>query len=200
MDRKTYLELLRGARKQSRREADAEDLLQTALLAAIEAGRTDMGREDNRRWMAGVLRNRARHEARTVVRRRRRDGDYQSLRDEGPAATAPADAVLTLPPALRITALLALTGHTRPEIAWLLNLSDTTLRKRISDIGRRLKGTGGAVAAAPAGDLPFGLMRQALLGPVRTDGAAFGSHDPDGNLFVVTSQTGRARQPEASDT
>ena len=202
MDRGTYLELLRCARQQSRRDADAEDLLQTALVAAVEARRSDMARSENRRWLVGVLRNRARHEARTAARRLRREGDFQSCRDDGQTvATEHEHAALALPPALRVTALLALTGHTRAEIAWLLNLSDAALRKRISEIRRRWKGMGdaaGPTRGAPSGDLPFGLIRQALLGRVGGPRVALGSHDPDGNLFVVRSQTTRARQHQTS--
>ena len=203
MDRPTYLELLRRARKHSRRDADADDLLQTALLAAIEAQRTDMTHAGNRRWFAGVLRNRALHEARTVVRRRRRENDFRFVHDTGssPVAT-PGHPTLTLPPALRTTALLALTGHTRTEIAWLLNLSDTAMRKRISDIRRRYRESGGQTAPECGGlrsDLPFGLIRRALVGKVRGADMMLGSHDPDGNLFVVTSQIARPRQQGASD-
>lgn len=202
MDRQTYLALLRRARAHSRREAEAEDLLQTALVAALEARRADMGRSDNRRWLAGVLRRRALHEARTAARRRRRESDFQARQDAG-AAVAPWDGpgLATLPPALRTTALLALTGHTRPEIAWLLDLQDATLRKRISEIGRRLKGAGPeawAAAGAPKGSLSFGLIRRALIPRVR-EGAALGSHDPDGNLFIVTSRIAGSRQLRSSD-
>lgn len=202
MDRRTYLTLLRYARTHSRREADAEDLLQTALVAALEAKRGDMDRGDNRRWLAGVLRRRALHEARTAARRRRREHDYHVAREAGRVAAAPHEhPALALPPALRTTALLALTGHTRPEIAWLLDLSDATLRKRISDIGRRLKADGHEVEGLTGlkGDLAFGLIRQALMRRVREPGAMLGSHDPDGNLFVVTSRIAQARQLKASD-
>lgn len=203
MDRQTYLKLLRCARAHSRREAEAEDLLQTALVAAIEARRGDMGRSENRRWLVGVLRRRALHEARTAARRRRRESDFQ-FRQDAEATPAPSQEhpVLTLPPALRTTALLALTGHTRPEIAWLMDLPDATLRKRVSEIGRRLKGVAAEVggrSGGPKGSLSFGLIRQALIRRVRESGAALGSHDPDGNLFVVTSQFAGRRQLKVSD-
>ncbi len=203
MDRQTYLTLLRCARRHSRREAEAEDLLQTALVAAIEARRGDMGRGDNRRWLAGVLRRRALHEARTAARRRRREDDFHSCRDvDTVPAASHMPSVLALSPALRTTALLALTGHTRSEIAWLLDIPDATLRKRVSEIGRRLKGSGHDLRAmgAPSGTLPFGLIRRALMPRVREPGAVLGSHDPDGNLFVVTSQIARLRQLRTSDT
>src|SRR5687768_7585308 len=120
MDPKTYLELLRSARRRSRRADEAGDLLQTSLLAAIEAQRGDMTRAENRRWLGGVLRNRALHEARSAARRRQRESAYVMLAGAEPAPAAEPDHfVTTLPPALRTTALLALTGHTKAEIAWL---------------------------------------------------------------------------------
>lgn len=202
MDRRTYLSLLRCARAHSRREAEAEDLLQTALVAALEAKRGDLGRSDNRRWLVGVLRRRALHEARTAARRRRRESDFHFRQDaEAPPANAHEHPVLTLPPALRTTALLVLTGHTRPEIAWLLDLSDATLRKRVSEIGRYLRGVDvrdGRLPETLRGDLPFGQIRRALIRRVREPDTVLGSHDPDGNLFVVTSQTTGARQLKAS--
>ena len=203
MDSKTYLEFLRSARRRSRRADEAGDLLQTALLAAIEAQRGDMTRVENRRWLAGVLRNRALHEARSAARRRLREGAYalrQAEEDDGPTAE-PDPFVMTLPPALRTTALLALTGHTRAEIAWLLGLSDPALRKRISDIAKRWRQSGRRVPPGhgePRGNLAFGLLRRSLIGRVQAPDVVLASHDPDGHLFVVASQFARPRQPRAS--
>lgn len=204
MDANTYRGLLRRAAKQSRRADEAEDLLQAALLAAVEARRADMTRGENRRWLAGVLRNRASHEARSAARRRKRESDYAqnqyAVEEHAPAAELRVF-VKALPPALRTTALLALTGHTKPEIAWLLNLSGAAMRKRISEVKRRWRQSGVSLAQAPAGprgSLPFGLVRRALIG--RLHGAAlFATHDPDGHLFVVTSQIARARRQGASE-
>ncbi|WP_432286290.1 hypothetical protein SLT36_05910 [Aminobacter sp. BA135] len=44
-----YAELLRKARRATRRADEAEDLLQTVLVAAVEAGRTDLSNVENRR-------------------------------------------------------------------------------------------------------------------------------------------------------
>lgn len=204
MDSKTYLALLRSARRRSRLEHEAGDLLQTALLAAIEAQRGDMSRIENRRWLSGVLRNRALHEARSAVRRRRRESAYglEHGQDEDAPGEAPEAFVATLPAALRTTALLALTGHTKAEIAWLLGLPDTALRKRISEIRRRwrqsgLRGLPGA--GGPRGDIAFGLVRRALISRVRSADVVLATHDPDGHLFVVASQIARPRQPQVSN-
>ncbi|WP_309644614.1 hypothetical protein [Phenylobacterium sp.] len=203
MDSKTYLALLRTARGRSRRLDEAGDLLQTALLAAIEAQRGDMTRAENRRWLSGVLRNRALHEARSAARRRRRESAYDppGPGEETDPLAGPDHFVTTLPPALRTTALLALTGHTKAEIAWLLHLSDPALRQRISEIRRRWRQSGHGLppgAGAPRGDLSFGLVRRALISRVHAAAVVLASHDPDGHLFVVASQITRPRQPPVS--
>ena len=202
MDRTTYLTLLRHARRRVRRLPEAEDLLQDALLIALEARRGDLSRVENRRWLAGVMRNRALLDGRSAARRRRREAEFQAMTPGACPKDAPEPAsVMTLPPALRTTALLALTGHTRAEIAWLQGLSDVALRKRISEIRRRWSGgDAGTDGEALRGDLPFGLMRRALLGRVRDQRPALGSHDPDGNLFVVSSRIPVRRQQGSSDS
>lgn len=202
MDRRTYLLLLGQARRRVRRLAEAEDLLQDALLIALEARRGDLTRVENRRWLAGVMRNRGLLDARSAARRRLREAEFQSTAPDMALPDLPAyGRVSDLPPALRTTALLALTRHTRAEIAWLLRLSDVALRKRISEIRRRLVGAGDGVTDIDLrGNLPFGLMRRALLGRVRDRGPAFGSHDPDGNLFVVSSRIPMRRQQGSSDS
>ncbi len=204
MDRKTYLRLLRSAHGRTRRAGEAEDLLQSALLCAVEAGRGDMSASENRRWLGGVLRNRALHEARSAARRHRREADYalDAAAEAEASATDPGDFIATLPPGLRTTALLVVTGHTKPEIAWLLDLSDVALRQRISELKRRCLQLGlrGAIGGrALKGDLPFGLLRRALIGVLRPAATEIGTHDPDGHLFVVSSQIDVARQLGASN-
>ncbi len=195
-----YVELLRQAQRASRRPDEAEDLLQAVLLSAIEAGRSDLSCPDNRRWLQGAIRKRAAFEARSAIRRRQRETRWQAE----PAASAsredmPKAFVATLPAALRTTALLALTGHTRQEIIWLLQLSDSALRQRIAEIRRRWRDAGGnRLEEIPGldGTLHFGCIRRALLGPARRDGVLLASHDPDGHLFLVSipSQIRAARQ------
>ena len=51
---KGFADLHALARRASRRAEEADDLLQSALLAAIEAGRTDFASPETRRWLAGV--------------------------------------------------------------------------------------------------------------------------------------------------
>jgi len=203
---RAFADLHAQARRVSRRPDEADDLLQSALLAALEAGRTDLASPETRRWIVGVIRNRAAFDARTSARRKRRESTWSEdvlplaerggggsprLRGETEGAVA---TLIDLPPSLRLTALLALSGHTRKEIGWLLKLSDTALRQRISQLKRALD-TAPMPSANPSGPLAFGRIRRALLGPVRRDNAFLASHDPDGHLFVVSrSQMPAARQ------
>lgn len=184
------------ARRVARRSDEADDLVQQAVLAALEAGRTDLSAPETRRWLTGVIRNRAAFDARTSARRRRRETAWSDAL--APQTTSPDDAAATasvkhLSPALKVTALLALSGHTRQEIGWLLNLSDEALRQRISQLRKALAGAD--PAAGPAGALAFGRIRRALLAPARRAQVFLASHDPDGHLFLVSrSQITTPRQ------
>jgi DNA-directed RNA polymerase specialized sigma24 family protein len=195
---RAFADLHALARRASRRPEEADDLLQSALLAALESGRTDLASPETRRWLSGVIRNRAAFDARTSARRKKRESAWRDVHgtelphDEhaaqrpsvelrGSEATLP-----NLPPGLRLTALLALSGHTRQEIGWLLNLSDAALRQRISQL-RRALANAPTPQADPTGELAFGRIRRALLAPARRENAFLASHDPDGHLFVVSS-------------
>lgn len=202
---RAFADLHALARRATRRAEEADDLVQTALLAALESGRTDLAAPETRRWLAGVIRNRAAFDARTSARRRRRESNWSAdflphaQRGGGGSPqsgeTVGATEIAALSPALRITALLALSGHTRQEIGWLLNLSDDALRQRISQLKRALANAGAAANADPTGALAFGRIRRALLGPARRENAFLASHDPDGHLFVVSrSQISAPRQ------
>jgi len=146
------------ARRHARSADEADDLVQQALLAAIEAGRTDFTSGQTRAWLKGVIRNKARMAARGAVRRRTRETAWQdgaALSIEGGTAGLPD--VSALPRSLRLVALLAFAGATRPEIAWLL------------------------------GALPFGALRRSMVERLKARGGFLASHDPDGHLFVIAS-------------
>ena len=70
---RAFADLHALARRATRRPDEAHDLVQAALLAALESGRTDLSAPDTRRWLAGVIHNRAAFDARTSARRRRRE-------------------------------------------------------------------------------------------------------------------------------
>jgi len=198
MPNRPYIEFLRYARRVSKRSDEAEDLLQTVLLAAVEAGRTDLTCANNRRWLNGALRNRAQFEARSASRRRRRELAIVPV--DSAFIEAHSDSIefiSALPRSLRTTALLVLTGHTKAEILWLQQVSDCALRQRLVSIKRRWQQQEGVVLSEMPGlrgSLPFGKIRRALLKPIRQEGMVLASHDPDGNLFVVYSQKHPARQ------
>jgi DNA-directed RNA polymerase specialized sigma24 family protein len=189
LTRAAYSELLRLARRHSRRAEEAEDLLQDALLDAVAAGRADLRDAANRRWLSGVIRNRATFAARTAARRMRRETAWQVEPAEAPVDHPPVDVVLKeLPPSLKAVAALALTGHSRREIAYLLNLTDTALRQRLSSLKRVLAVRGIPMPTETPGlslDLAYGRIRDALLPKLVKEGGLFASHDPDGHLFII---------------
>jgi RNA polymerase sigma factor (sigma-70 family) len=189
--------MLAIARTLSRVPDEAEDLLHDALLEAIRGGRADFSQTSTLRWLTGTMRNLALMTARTAHRRRLRDTSWS---DERAAAVAPrirptpwrddpqvAAAVAVLPPSLRRVAELALAGLHRNEIAWILGVSDVTLRQRISALRKRLERLDSAPAVGGGLDLPIGLIRRALLPVVRVKDAP-GTHDPDGHLIVLTQR------------
>ena len=65
MDIDTYRQLRRQAAGLTRSEADVDDLVQDVLLAALQAGRSDIA------WLTGVMRNQAAMHVRSAIRRRR---------------------------------------------------------------------------------------------------------------------------------
>lgn len=202
MQHRDYIEFLRHAMRASKRVDEAEDLLQTVLVAAIEADRADLSVTDNRKWVVGALRKRALFDARSATRRRQRE--TLSVQSESPSTdkdTLPSSFIATLPPQLRTTALLALTGHTKPEIMWLLRISDPTLRQRITQIRRRWRAIGGqefGEIPGLGGKLDFGRIRQDLMKSAKNDQVILATHDPDGHLFILGSQNYGARQQEDS--
>lgn len=200
-----YRDLLRIARRHSRRAEEAEDLLQDALLAAVAAGRRTESAAD-RAWMAGVIRNRAAHAARSAVRQRRRETQWHELWPDNAAAIAPqvsVDHVLQgLPPSLKSVAALALSGHSRREIAYLLGVADTALRQRLSAAKRHLRAKGVLLPEQTPGlnlNLSYGRIRDALLPKLLKEGGLFASHDPDGHLIVFRrSQSAPPRQQQGA--
>jgi DNA-directed RNA polymerase specialized sigma24 family protein len=188
------LERLRGfVRRHCGAGQDADDLLQEALIVAIGSGR--LRDRDLDAWITGVMRNIAATARRSAARRLRREAAFAEISPaigstglpEGP----PASFLATLPPSLRIVALLAGAGATRAEIRHVVGIADDALRQRIGALKARWRahraasgedGTGHA-SAAPL-PLPFGSIRRALLPVARRPGTALASHDPDGHLIA----------------
>ncbi|ODT71890.1 MAG: hypothetical protein ABS75_07080 [Pelagibacterium sp. SCN 63-23] len=182
-------QLLALAARQAR-AADAEDIVQDALLIAIEAGRHDLDDPANMAWLRGVVRNRARMQGRVTRRRLGRETRWQSVPPPDDVSETPrvSEMLAGLPPALRTFAALVLTGHNRREIAYLLDLPDTALRQRVSALKRHLRRKGLAAPHELSGltlNLAYGRIRDALLPALRRHGGHFAGHDPDGHLFIV---------------
>jgi RNA polymerase sigma-70 factor (ECF subfamily) len=127
--------------------------------------------------------------ARSGQRRRLRDTAWSEQRRGITAAetTPVSDLLAALPPALKSVAALALSGHSRHEIAYLLRLDDTALRQRISSLGKRVRALGLPVPENTPGlrlELAYGRIRDALLPALLREGGIFATHDPDGHLMV----------------
>ncbi len=204
MNLDTYRHLHNEARRHARRVADADDLVQDALLIALEQGRSD-----DPAWLAGVIRNQAAMRARSAIRRRRReaavaDDDVANAQEYPP----PSAGVLLerLPPAARRVALLALHGLNAEEIRWVLGIHAAAFRQRLTSIrkamgalppSQRAEALALAYVRDPARavDLQFGLIRRALKAAL-SDG--IGTHDADGHLIVLrAAMPGRAHTSPA---
>ncbi|WP_244513155.1 MULTISPECIES: sigma factor [unclassified Ensifer] len=182
-----YSDLLRFARRQSRRAAEAEDLLHEALIVALKAGRFPTG--GDRAWFCGVIRKLATMQARTAARRLGREQQMEVPEPEEERSGDPLIFATTLPASLRIVMLLAIAGHNRLEIRHLLGISDDALRQRILMLRRAWRDAGHGETSLELTGLRYplesGRIRQALLPVTRSGRAAFASHDPDGHLFAI---------------
>jgi DNA-directed RNA polymerase specialized sigma24 family protein len=199
MDLETYRALHAQARRLAPTDADAEDLVQDTLLAALQAGRSDPP------WLAGVLRRQAALAVRTAVRRRRREtaceAALEGVASADPTAS-PAALLHALPPSARRVAVLALHGLAADEIRFLLAITPTAFRQRLTTIRKALGALSPAQQAealalayvrdpARSVELQFGLVRRALKAALRgLPGLA--THDADGHLLVLR---GRAHTP-----
>lgn len=187
-----YDGLVALARRHARIAADAEDIVQEVLISAIAAGRDDLSLSANRRWMAGAIRKRAAFDARSAARRRAREVRWQAERNEGAvgAEGEALEAILSgLSKSLRVVAALALSGHTRTEIAYLLGLPDTALRQRIRALKTTLARKGVQVPEGLPGlklDLAYGRLREALVEALRRRRGILATHDPDGHVIVIS--------------
>lgn len=186
MDEDTYAALRRQARPLARNEAEAEDLVQDTLLAAL------LARRQEARWLAGVLRNLARMQARGGTRRRARE----ALFFEDPAAleediTVELPELPPMPAAARRVARFALHGLDADEIRWLLGVTPAALRQRTASIRRALQSLPQARQRlwheAVARHQPLrapGPLRRALKAAIGPS-AGLASHDPDGHPLVL---------------
>ncbi|MEP6907930.1 MAG: RNA polymerase sigma factor [Pseudoxanthomonas sp.] len=204
MEIETYRQLQTWATQLSRTSADAEDLVQETLLAALQAGRAELP------WLHGVMGNLAMMQARTAGRRRKREAvvanQSPATIDTAPVTRDPVvpDWIMQLPPSARRVAVLALHGLSAQEIRCVLDIGPAAFRQRLSRIRRGLETLSPALRAECADladasdpyrsvDLQFGLVRRALKAALR--GRGLGTHDLDGHLLVVATAARSAFTP-----
>lgn len=193
MDLETYRQLRAQARRATRLPADAEDLVQDTLVAALRAGRADLP------WLQGTLRNLAALQARGAVRRKRREQTGGEVTEQAiampEARSAPPAWLSDLPAASRRLAVLALHGLSPEEIRWILGLSPVAFRQRLSRLRKALGELPASARAESlalaylrdpqrAADLQFGLVRRALKAALH-DRNGLATHDADGHLLVI---------------
>lgn len=209
MNLSDYKYLLGIARRHVRVADEAEDLLQEALIVAVEQGRLDFETDENQRWLAGVIKNLATMQARSAWRRKQREENYADDKSDL-VAEASTDAaservqhwLKELPASARKVAVLIMHGLNRQEICTLLGIADTAFRQRLTVLRRTLNPQSSdlrseAMAMAYASrlssnkenTLPLGLIRKALINHLKSLHPAakgtVGTHDPSGHLIVI---------------
>jgi RNA polymerase sigma factor (sigma-70 family) len=192
----TAREMLRRLRRVAARlvgtRDEADDLVQEALLAALEQDR-DLDEARFLAWATGVIRRSVMFRARTAGRRRRREATYAAETSAPPLpfARLPRAFIDSLPRSLQTVALLANAGVGRTEVAHVLGLSEAAVRKRISDLRRawRKSGAGPDLALrSPQHRPPCGNLRRSLRSTLRKlPDARFAVADPDGHEIFLAS-------------
>lgn len=199
-----YRDILQTARRFARSADEARDLVQDALAIALARGFRDWPASAHRAWLRGVIRKRAAFLVRGQVRRRRREEAAlgPEAAGEHPGREAPGSEgagerggrwswqpgfLASLPRSLRAVAMLASADLCAAEIRWLLGLTDTALRQRLSALRRAVRAAAEApTRPAPEPALTFGAHRASLLSVLRRhQGAALATHDPDGHAILL---------------
>lgn len=180
--------LRRLAQRLARTGEEADDLVQHALLAALERNRP-WDEDRFLPWTSGVMMRRALFIARTAGRRRRRDSTYVEVTSapSPPCAKLPLAFIEALPRSLQTIARLANAGLGREEIAHVLDISDVALRKRVSDLRKAWSQSGAdADFAAATSSLPCGIRRRSLKSALlRLPEARCAITDPDGHEIFL---------------
>jgi DNA-directed RNA polymerase specialized sigma24 family protein len=200
--RAVYADLVRTARKWSRRADEAQDLVQDALVEALERSKTDWRAPEETAWLRGVVRRRAAFEARSAVRRRRREALAARVTGgaEGHVRQGwewSEQMLASLPPSLRVLAVLVAADLTGAEIRWALRLTDTAFRKRLSALRKAvqqvLEDPDATVTVPRRPGFALGALRGELLRALKRQGnAALAAHDPDGHPLIFCFSITRA--------
>lgn len=170
---------------------EAQDIVQEAYLAAFLSGFTDFDSVDTRKWLVGVVRNKAKMALRSAVRRRSRESLWEMEESETEAGHDQQELAKLqkrLTPPLRAVLALVLSGHNRREIAFLLRISDAALRQRIHALKQHVLAAEINMPSELPGlhsNTPYGRIRVALLSKLSHGDGLLASHDPDGHLFII---------------
>jgi DNA-directed RNA polymerase specialized sigma24 family protein len=186
--RQAYREILRAARRHAGSDEDARDLAQDALVIALARGFEDWSAPGRRGWLRGVVRKRAAFVIRGQARRRRREGLVDGASGAGARRWVwEADFLASLPRSLRAVAVLASADLCAAEIQWLLGLSSTALRQRLSGLRRavRAEAEPPTLTSSEPPALSGGLRAQLLAGVRRHQGRVVATHDPDGHVILL---------------
>jgi DNA-directed RNA polymerase specialized sigma24 family protein len=192
-----YRDILKTARRFARGPDDARDLAQDVLVIALTRGLEDWRSPAHRAWLRGVVRKRAAFLLRGQIRRRRRE----ELREQGAEGagtwTWEPRFLTSLPRSLRVIAALASADLCAAEIRWLLGLTDTALRQRLSALRRRVRSAAEPPRLpAPAPPMAFGARRALLLAGLRRQRSpALATHDPDGHVILLRMPAHKERPP-----
>ncbi|MBX3211567.1 MAG: sigma-70 family RNA polymerase sigma factor [Labilithrix sp.] len=199
-----YGELVRLARRHSRRADEAEELVHDVLAEALRRGVDDWQSPARRGWLCGAVQRRAAFLARCAVRRRIREervGRELAAAAEVPPP-APAERAFggtsafldALPPTLRSVSVLLATGMSRKDVCYVLGLSDAALRQRLTKLRKLWPADGLDTGELPDTALAGGVLRRALLQPLRRDSRlVLGAFDPDGHPLLF-ARAGRDRK------
>jgi DNA-directed RNA polymerase specialized sigma24 family protein len=200
----TRAALVDRARRHSRVADEVEDLAHDILVTALRRGLPLVDGP----FFEGAARRHAAFLARTAARRRAREQSAGAVVDAADQAgfTGEGGAALEdLPPTLRTTALLLVSGLRKAEIRAALGITDAALRKRFQALRGR------APLALPEVRPPAapicGRLRRvqvaalpALAAALPTDpqGArVLGVHDPDGHGLIL--RAAHTRPPRGND-
>jgi len=185
--REAYRDVLRTARRCTRSGDEARELAQDAFVIALARGFCDWSAPAQRAWLHGVVRRRAAFLARGHARRRRRERLVDPASARAASWAWHPDFLASLPPSLRVVAALASADLCAAELRWLLGLTDTALRKRLSALRKAVRAEPELpTVAAPAPNLTLGARRAELLMSLRRQQAeALATHDPDGHPILL---------------
>lgn len=191
-----YRDILRTARRFVRSGDEARDLVQDVLTIALARGFGDWPSPTRRAWLRGVVRKRAAFLVRGRARQRRREGLWEA---EGPRAAGAwrwqPRFLASLPRSLRVVAALASAELCAAEIRWLLGLTDTAMRQRLSALRCAVRAEAEPpTLPAPEPTVSFGAHRAQLLAVLRRQRVpALATHDPDGHAILLKINAHKVR-------